>query len=80
MFFIYFFQSLTGKISKSDREDRATSARAVTMCFHFHNTEALSVNLLMYLNKSIWTFKEATHTNIAWLFAVNPSIKKKFII
>lgn len=80
MFFIYLFQGLIGKIPKSDREDRATSGLAVRMCFHFHNTEALSVNFLMYLNKSIWTFKEATHTNIAWLFAVNPSIKKTFII
>lgn len=33
--------------------------------------------LLMYLNRSVWTFKEATHTKMVWLGAVRHSTLKK---
>lgn len=46
-------------------------------CVSFCNTEALFINLLMYLNKSIWTLREAIHTKIVWLYAGNPNIRKK---
>ncbi|XP_072594323.1 uncharacterized protein [Vulpes vulpes] len=61
--------------SKSDRQDRATSGRAVRMHFHFHQIEALFINLVLYLNKYTWTSREATHTKIAWPCALNLSLR-----
>lgn len=62
--------------SKTDRKDRATSGLSVRMCFY--NTEALFINLLVYLNKSIWTLREAIYTRIALLYSSNPDSRKKF--
>lgn len=61
----------------SDRKNRVTSGLIVRMCFCFHNTEPLFINLLLYLNKSICTLREAIHTKIVWLYAVNPTLGKK---
>ncbi|KAI5280491.1 Dedicator Of Cytokinesis Protein 11 [Manis pentadactyla] len=63
--------------SMSDRKNRVTSGLIVRMCFCFHNTEPLFINLLLYLNKSICTLREAIHTKIVWLYAVNPTLGKK---
>ena len=62
--------------SKTDRKDRATSGLSVRMCFY--NTEALFINLLVYLNKSIWTLREVIYTKIALLYSSNPDIRKEF--
>lgn len=47
-------------------------------CVSFYNTEALFINLLVYLNKSIWTLREVIYTKIALLYSSNPDIRKKF--
>lgn len=45
------------------------------MYFHFHHIEALFINLVLYLNKYTGTSREATPTKIAWLCAVNLSLR-----
>lgn len=47
-------------------------------CVSFYNTEALFINLLVYLNKSIWTLREVIYTKIALLYSSNPDIRKEF--